>query len=162
MRTGKAPGRNAAPRMRDDREPRHRLLVEDEAHHRGDLLRGLGGAAERRILHRRLAHLGIAVGCAEAVAVECPDIEARGTQHVAPRLPIEPMRDRKRRRKRSAVHVEHDAILRRGLRRRQAAEEELHSRARAANPEVLLAWIELRHVGFEHVAPLRAKNSPLA
>src|SRR5262249_28160283 len=144
MRAGKARGGNAAPRMRDDRNSRHQLLVEDEAHRRGDWIRGLRSTAERRILRRRLIHLGIAIGRAEAVAVECPDIEARSAQHVAPRLAVEPMRDRQRRWKRAAVYVEHDAILRGGLYRRQAAEKELQVGTRTRNPEVFLAWIELR------------------
>ena len=70
-------GGNRAPRMGEEREARRAFLVENKANRRRELLARLHGAAERRIGRRRLVHLGIAVGSAEAVEVEPPHVEAR-------------------------------------------------------------------------------------
>jgi hypothetical protein len=140
--------------MGDERELRHAVALEDETHRCLELLAGIGGMAERRVRVGRRAHLGIAIGTAEAEKVEAPDVESRLAQRIAPGNSIEAVGDRQRGRERRAVHVEHDAIRRRCG--RQMSKEQLQPGAWRRNPVVLLARIELGSGLLQHTAFLRS------
>ena len=60
------------------------LMAKDEPDRRFQLLRGILGNTQRRMVRRGPVHLRIAIGMAEAIEVEAPHVEARVTQRVAP------------------------------------------------------------------------------
>ena len=72
------------------------MPAENEADDRLELLACVLSAAERRIRLRRLVHRGISVRISIAVKVEAPYIEAGLAQSIAPRITVEPVRDRER------------------------------------------------------------------
>jgi hypothetical protein len=108
-------------------------------------------AAERRIRLRRLVHRGISVRISIAVEVEAPHIEAGLAQSIAPRITVESVRDRERRGKGRAVDVENrPRLIALPSQRRQMAQKQPHSLARAFDPVVLLARIELLNALVNH------------
>jgi hypothetical protein len=96
----------------------------------------------------RFAHLRIAAGFAEAEEIEAPDVKAGLAQRIAPGAAVEPVRDRQRRGKGAAMHVEHDARCGR-VGRGQIAQEQAEAVERRGNAEMLFAGVELhaRHIG---------------
>jgi L-ectoine synthase len=102
--------------MGDDRDARDAVMLGDEARRAFELLARRRCTAQRRIAFSGLGHFEIAVGLAEALEVEAPDIEGGADELVAPRPAVEAMRDRECRGKGAAVDVEHG--LRRALRPR--------------------------------------------
>src|SRR6185437_8298970 len=142
-----ATGRHRAPRMRDQREARNALMIEDEAGRSLDLTGGILAVAQRSVKLGALRHRLVTVGMAEAVEIERPDVEARLVQGVSPRNAVEAMRDRERRREGGAVHVEHGTpIPAGGTHGRQVAQEQLQFRVRARDTEMLLARVEFGKV----------------
>jgi hypothetical protein len=123
-------------------DPQECEISENEAHGGLELLRGILGDTKRRIVRRRLAHLTVAAGMAEAIEVQTPDVEAGVIQRIAPGLAVEAMRDRQRGGKRRAMHIEHGAAGALLASRRQKAQEQRQIRARSANAKMLFAWIE--------------------
>src|SRR5258705_12244618 len=79
----------------------------------------------------------------EPIKIESPDVEAGRTRRIAPGSAVKPMRDRKRRRKHGALHIEFRA-RRPGCAGRggQKAQEQRSPFARARNAKMLLAGIE--------------------
>jgi hypothetical protein len=78
-------------------------------------------------------HLGIAIGMAEALKIETPNIKTGRAQRIAPRKAIEPVGDGEARWKGGAVYIEHGEngarAASRGRRRRQPTQA-------VANPRV--------------------------
>src|ERR687887_536043 len=71
-------------------------------------------------------------------------------QAVPPGIAVEAVRDGEPRRKRGAVHVQHDAPrIARSL-RAQVAQEQLKSRVRTGNPVVLFPGVEFFRSVFQH------------
>src|SRR5260370_39181498 len=93
--------------MGDQRQLLDILMSENKANGRRQLLRGILRDAERRALDCGPVHFRITVGMTETVEVEPPDVEAGFFKRVAPRLAVKSMRDRKRRGKCRAVHIEY-------------------------------------------------------
>jgi hypothetical protein len=69
-------------------------MIEDEARGGGDLPARILGAAKRGMGVRRLRHFRIAIGFAEAMEIEAPDMESGLAQFIAPGSSVEAMRDR--------------------------------------------------------------------
>jgi hypothetical protein len=70
--------------MRDQRYFSDALTVKNEPDRGLQLLRGILGNTQRRIVRRWPAHLRSAIGMAEAVKIDAPNVEAGGAQRVAP------------------------------------------------------------------------------
>src|SRR5882724_13599527 len=102
--------------MSDERDPRHIVAPADEAHGALDLPARIVGTAERRMLCGRLCHLRVRVRRAEAMEVECPDVEACRGKLIAPRTAVETVGDRQGRGKGRAMDIQHD-LRRAGVRR---------------------------------------------
>src|SRR5215472_3068882 len=135
-------------------------MTADEAHGILELsARGLGTAEGRMVLGGP-GHLWIGVAqAAEAVEIQSPTVEAGGRELVAPGPAIEAMGDREGRSEGAAMDIEYRG--RRGgarLLSRQPAQEQLVSRKRARNPEMLLPGIELGLVDHAHGSS--ARNGP--
>ena len=64
-----------------------------EAHRRLELDAGVLGTAEGGVRVGHFFHLGIAIGMAEALKIETPNIKTGRAQRIAPRKAIEPVGD---------------------------------------------------------------------
>src|SRR5437764_8952200 len=109
MNAGKEARGHRAPRMGDQRYLLDVLVRQDKAHCGLHLLRCIIRCAQGGIVGCWLIHLRIPVRMTEAVEVKSPDVEACRAQCVAPGFPVKSMRNRERRWKRRAVHVEDHA-----------------------------------------------------
>jgi hypothetical protein len=112
MFSGESANRHRPPRMRDKRQTLGVLVIEDETRRRLDLSRGIVNTAKRRLPLGWLIHLTIAIGIAESVKIESPNIKSRVVQCIPPGKAVESMRYRKRRWKGGAVHVQNETPLR--------------------------------------------------
>src|SRR5262249_35844037 len=126
MPAGEQATRHRCPRMADDRKTRDAVMRENEAHGCSELLGGIFGPAERRVRRGRLAHFRIAIGAAVTQEIKGPDLETGLAQRVTPRISVEPISDRERRRKSGAVHIKNRSYaFARRYRRRQMSQEKL-------------------------------------
>src|SRR5690349_20770191 len=119
-------------------------MRKNEPGRRRHLFGGILRDAKRRALGRRLAHLRITVGFAEAVEIEAPNVEAGLAQRIAPGFPIDAVRNRQSRRERRTVHIEHGATRPEGrLRGREKAQEQGQSCTGTGNAKMFLTRVEL-------------------
>jgi hypothetical protein len=82
-----------------------------EAHDGVQLLGGIFGATKGRMLVRLLAHLRIAIGEAESIEIERPDVEPGRAQRVPPRAAAETVRDGQRGWKGGSMDIEDGATM---------------------------------------------------
>src|SRR5262245_37815268 len=105
--------------MREQRYSADILMGQDEANRSLQLPCRVVSHAEWRRFSGRPIHLRIAVGVAEAMEVQAPDIESGIAEPIAPRSSVKAMRNRERGREGRAVHIKHCAArVEHGVRRR--------------------------------------------
>lgn len=90
----KTAGRHGTPGVSDQREARHVVLRQNEAHGGLELFACICRAAKRRVRLGGRGHLRIAVGGAEPEEIEAPDVEPGLDKRIAPGKSVKPMRDR--------------------------------------------------------------------
>src|SRR4029079_7085732 len=122
-------------------------MTKNEADCRIDLPRRVGGVAERTRARHITVHCRIALGMAEALEVQAPDIEARAVQRVAPGSTVEAMGNRECRRKRGAMDVEHrTSTALKGGGGREMSQEQLGAVVRSLDEEMLFTIVELGQI----------------
>src|SRR5262249_51382312 len=149
--------------MGDDGKASGAGFVTDEAHRPLELGAGVLGTAEGGVRVGHFFHLGIAIGMAEALKIEAPNIKTGCAQRIAPRNAIEPVSDGEARWKGRAVYIEHREYgaraASRGRRRRQTTQEQSQARAWACDPVMLFSGIQPGRSLLQHQVLLNRPTS---
>src|SRR5262249_21768579 len=141
--------------MRDQRNPLHGMFRTNIPDGVFQLSAGVLGTAKRRVVFGGLRHFWIGIRqAAEAVEIEPPTMEPGRREFLAPRPPVEALRDRESRWESSAVHIEHDVAANCcRARRSQVAQEQRHACMMARDANVFFARVKLGNFWLVHARP---------